>query len=193
MELSDVDQVVAIDQLSFPIPWSAASYRREITENDHSHFFVAHLPNGAAAPNKWWARWRPASPGQARRVVGYIGYWHVADEAHISTIAVHPDYRRHRIGEQLLGSTLRHAAKLGASLATLEVRVSNLGAYELYRKFGFEVVGRRKAYYRDNGEDAHIMSVTPLATALKSAARWVRPARTDCQAEAGSERQVRAR
>jgi ribosomal-protein-alanine N-acetyltransferase len=193
MDLSDVEQVVAIDRLSFPTPWSAASYRREILENDHSYFFVACLPQGAPSQNKWWTRLRPPGPSPARRVVGYVGYWHVADEAHISTIAVHPDFRRHKIGEQLLAAALQHASGQGAALATLEVRVSNLGAFDLYRKFGFEVVGRRKAYYRDNGEDAHLMSVAPLAPALKAAARWARLSRVDCQPEPRAEKRMPAR
>jgi ribosomal-protein-alanine N-acetyltransferase len=189
MDLADVEQVVAIDRLSFPIPWSAASYRREISENDHSHFFVAYLP--AAGPNqgKWWARWRPAAEAN-RRIVGYIGYWHVADEAHISTIAVHPDFRRHKIGVQLLAVMLRHALKLGATLATLEVRVTNSGAQRLYRNYGFEVVGTRKSYYRDNGEDALLMSLAPISSALPHLKRWEAPAQADCES---AERTIKER
>ncbi len=163
MELADVAQVTAIDRLSFPLPWSEAAYRRELTENANAHFLVAYLPAEARAPENRLTRWlRPAAP---RQIVGYLGYWYIVDEAHISTIAVHPAYRRQGIGERLLVVMLREAAGLGATLATLEVRLGNREAQRLYAKYGFEVVGRRRGYYRDNGEDALLMTVQPLARA----------------------------
>ncbi len=97
-----------------------------------------------------------------RWVAGFVGYWHVVDEAHISTIAVHPKWRGSGVGEQLLRATLEHALSLGAQMATLEVRVSNAAAQNLYRKYHFEEVGRRKNYYRDNGEDAVLMTAEPI-------------------------------
>jgi ribosomal-protein-alanine N-acetyltransferase len=87
-----------------------------------------------------------------------VGFWFIVDEAHISTIAVHPDFRQHGIGEILLQWALREALHLDAQLVTLEVRVSNHKAINLYEKYGFEVVGRRAHYYRDNNEDALLMT-----------------------------------
>lgn len=172
MQLADVPQVVVIDRMSFPLPWTADSYRHELTQNANAHFLVAHLLAQPQERAAWWAFWRPEPAG--RKIVGYIGFWYVMDEAHVSTLAVHPDYRRQKIGERLLVAMLRHAGSLGAKLATLEVRASNLAAQRLYRKYGFEEAGRRKGYYRDNGEDALLMTATPLARAWERAASWAK-------------------
>ena len=145
MTVDDLPGVVEIDRQSFPIPWPERTYRYELKENSSAHLFVASDSGGASS-----------------EVIGYVGYWMLVDEAHISTIAVHPDYRRRGLGEQLLLAALRHALKLGAVEATLEVRASNLAAQNLYRKYGFEEVGQRQHYYRDNGEDAILMTARPL-------------------------------
>jgi ribosomal-protein-alanine N-acetyltransferase len=142
MTLRDLPDVLRIDRASFPLPWSERSYRFELTENPASHMLVAvrREPNGV-------------------RLVGYAGFWLFVDEAHISTLAVDPGYRRMGIGAELLRSVLDEAARAGADMATLEVRVSNQAAVDLYHKFGFQIVGRRPKYYRDNGEDALLMTV----------------------------------
>jgi len=129
---------------------------------------VACLSSGARPSGQGWRGWLRREP--PRVVVGYIGFWYVVDEAHISTLAVHPAYRGRGIGAQLLAAMLREAAGLGARLATLEVRVGNLAAQRLYLKFGFEEVGRRPAYYRDNAEDALLMTLAPLGRVWQSAA-----------------------
>lgn len=146
MLLDDLPDVLAIDRLSFPIPWPERSYRYELTENRASTLLVADQVGESGG----------------RRPVGYLGYWLIADEAHISTLAVHPDFRGLGIGRQLLQSGLQHARAAGARLATLEVRPSNAVAIGLYRRFGFELVGRRSGYYRDNGEDALLMTLNGL-------------------------------
>ena len=97
-------------------------------------------------------------------VVGYGGLWLMVDEAHISTLASHPHWRGRGIGELLLLAMLDGAAEIGGNVVTLEVRVSNISAQKLYRKYGFEVVGRRKGYYSDNGEDAFIMTTPAITT-----------------------------
>lgn len=166
MRLDDVEAVLAIDRLSFPLPWSASSYRYELTQNSHSYFFVALASPGAAdSPRTGWReRLSTLIKGAnepalgPRLVVGYAGFWYIVDEAHISTIAVHPDWRGQGAGEQLLIGLLERALDLNAVKATLEVRVTNTRAQSLYRKYWFEEVGRRRRYYRDNGEDALLMT-----------------------------------
>ncbi|MBN1310392.1 MAG: ribosomal protein S18-alanine N-acetyltransferase [Anaerolineae bacterium] len=105
--------------------------------------------------------------GHPRPLIGYSGMWHIADEAHISTIAVHPDWRGRKLGELLVWSMIRQAMRQRAGQVTLEVRVSNAPAQNLYRKYGFEVLGTRKGYYRDNSEDAYMMGVTRLDEAYR--------------------------
>lgn len=147
MRLADIDQVHAIDRISFSLPWPASSFRYELEENPTSLLWVAenHQPGGA-------------------HIVGYIVVWLVVDEAHIATIAIHPDYRGQGISRRLMTVALREAVGRGARLATLEVRVSNQAAQAVYRRFRFKVVGLRPRYYRDNFEDALIMTVQPLDT-----------------------------
>jgi ribosomal-protein-alanine N-acetyltransferase len=161
MTLVDIPQVLAIDRLSFPLPWSEISYQKELTENTNAHFFVA-----VDGERTGWQQWLGRPP--QRRVIGFMGYWHIVDEAHISTIAVHPRWRRRGAGEELLVVALKHALSLGAVMATLEVRDSNRAARALYRKYGFEEVGRRKHYYRDNGEDAILMTAQPIKVTLNA-------------------------
>jgi ribosomal-protein-alanine N-acetyltransferase len=142
MTLEDLPAVMEIDRQSFPLPWPERSYRYELLENPASYLLVAGNPDGPP--------------------VGFIGFWLVVDEAHISTFAVHPDHRRQGIGEDLLAAALTLARNQGAEMATLEVRVSNRAAVDLYRKFGFRLVGRRPRYYRDNDEDAYLMTLKNL-------------------------------
>ncbi|MEW5717504.1 MAG: ribosomal protein S18-alanine N-acetyltransferase, partial [Chloroflexota bacterium] len=89
----------------------------------------------------------------------------MVDEAHISTVATHPQWRRQGIGELLIIAMIERAAEIGARLMTLEVRVSNVDAQALYRKYGFDVVGHRPQYYSDNREDALIMTTPPIISA----------------------------
>jgi ribosomal-protein-alanine N-acetyltransferase len=145
MTLGDLPEVLRIDRASFPLPWSERSYRFELTENQASHMLVA-----------------VSREGRETRLVGYAGFWIFVDEAHISTLAVDPVYRRMGFGAELLRSVLDEAARVGADMATLEVRVSNQAAVNLYHKFGFQIVGKRPRYYHDNGEDALLMTVWGL-------------------------------
>jgi ribosomal-protein-alanine N-acetyltransferase len=165
MLVGDIPQVVAIDRLSFPLPWSESTYRREISDNANSHFLVAWRPGRAGPPARGLKALLRRDP--PRQVLGYIGFWHVVDEAHISTLAVRPDVRRQGVGDCLLRGMLDKARALGARMATLEVRVSNLDAQRLYARHGFIEVGRRKAYYRDNQEDALLLTLMPLAFAAQ--------------------------
>ena len=136
MRMEDVGGVLEIEQMSFPTPWPHDAYRHELQENRLACYFVAR---------------------EMHRIVGYAGMWVILDEAHVTTIAVDPVYRRRRIGERLLVTLIDEALKRGARWITLEVRKSNLGAQSLYRKYGFKDIGVRKGYYSDNREDAIVM------------------------------------
>jgi len=136
MQLDDVAMVMEVEVLSFPTPWSQAAFLSELLTNSYAHYFVAAV--GA-------------------RVVGYGGMWLIIDEAHITNIAVHPEYRSRKIGEALLLCLMGKAKELGAIAMTLEVREKNAVAQNLYRKHGFVPRGIRRGYYNDTGEDAVIM------------------------------------
>lgn len=139
MELQHIDQVVEIEKNAFAAPWSRESFVTEVTNNHFAYYVVC------------------GDESQNNQVVGYAGMWLIVDEAHITTIAVHSDYRGLKIGKQLLEYLLAVAKLRCAQKATLEVRPTNHPAKQLYLSLGFEVVGLRKGYYQDNGEDAIIM------------------------------------
>jgi ribosomal-protein-alanine N-acetyltransferase len=141
MRLADLPEVHAIEQASFTTPWPPQAYRSELETNRLAAYLVARIDG---------------------RVVGYAGVWMMVDEAHITTFAVHPAWRRQRIGERLILAVLDLAVDRGARDATLEVRLGNLGARRLYEKYGFGPVGLRPNYYSDDHEDALIMTTPPL-------------------------------
>lgn len=145
MGVEDIPSVRSIDRVSFALPWPESSYQYELTGNRVSHMLVAQ-----------------AEPASGPAVAGYIGFWLIVDEAHISTLAVHPDWRGRGVGRLLLRCALNLAVASGARLATLEVRHSNLAAIQLYHEFGFNVVGRRPRYYKDNNEDALLMTLDEI-------------------------------
>ena len=144
MRLEDLDEVQRIEQASFATPWPENAYRSELMTNRLASYLVGRIDDV---------------------IVGYGGMWLMVDEAHITTFAVHPAWRRRRIGERLLLAFLDLARDRHAREATLEVRLSNLAARRLYEKYGFRPVGLRPRYYSDNGEDALIMTTDPLADA----------------------------
>jgi len=159
MRLEDIDEVIRIERASFPSPWSAYSYRYELLYNPVAYYFVVRWQGkGLWLPNP--ARW-----AEELAILGYGGFRLIAKEAHICTLAVRPSWRGLGIGELLLAIMLGKAVELGAEVATLEVRPSNIVAQNLYRKYGFELVGLRRFYYRDTGEDALLMSTERLTSA----------------------------
>jgi ribosomal-protein-alanine N-acetyltransferase len=164
MRWDDVPQVMTIERKSFTLPWSDYTYRHEILENRNAHYFVARRMDQRAVskPASWWGRLFKRETKAP--IVGYGGFWIVIDEAHISTIASDIQWRGHGIGELMLLAMIDRSIELGAHEVTLEVRVSNTVAQNLYRKYGFEVVGRRPGYYRDNNEDANLMTVSSVHT-----------------------------
>ena len=136
MRLKDVDAVAAIEQETFARPWSRESFRQELTRNAVARYLVAE---------------------EDGKILGYAGAWVILDESHITNIAVLEAFRGRGIGKQLTKALLQYLSNLGASYATLEVRVSNERAQHLYRSLGFVSVGKRKRYYEDNQEDAWLM------------------------------------
>jgi ribosomal-protein-alanine N-acetyltransferase len=143
MQLDDLSQVLAIDSQSFTLPWPESAYRYELLENPSSFLMVAEIEQSEVG----------------RLIVGVVVVWMILDEAHIATIAVHPEFRGQGIASRLMVSMMREAIQLEARLATLEVREQNTAAQRLYQRFGFNIVGRRPRYYKDNLEDALIMTV----------------------------------
>ncbi|MBN1536626.1 MAG: ribosomal protein S18-alanine N-acetyltransferase [Anaerolineales bacterium] len=142
MRLSDLEQVQAIDRISFSLPWPSNAFHYELMENKNSLPMIAEFDQS----------------NENKLVVATIILWIVMDEAHIATLAVHPDYRRLGIAQKLLATALLEAIQKGAHQATLEVRSGNQEAQSLYHRFGFKIVGRRPRYYKDNYEDAVIMT-----------------------------------
>ncbi len=179
MREEDIPAVQQIEAQSFPIPWSASTYRRELRDTQRCRYIVARAsptppPQDRPAPPARRSNVllqlfgafiaRPPGPDEPATapIVGYGGLWLSADEAHITTIAVDPAHRRCGVGELLLNGLIDQAYALEATMVTLEVRVSNDAAQRLYLKYGFTVVGTRRRYYTDNGEDALLMSIEAL-------------------------------
>jgi [ribosomal protein S18]-alanine N-acetyltransferase len=138
MKEEDIEQIVGIEQLSFAIPWSKEAFYNELYKNQFATYLVIE---------------------DGEKIIGYCGVWIVVDEAHITNIAILPEYRGRGLGESILTKVMDLAKEFGARSMTLEVRVSNLVAQNLYRKLGFENGGIRKGYYTDNQEDALVMWV----------------------------------
>ncbi|WP_139905661.1 ribosomal protein S18-alanine N-acetyltransferase [Clostridium thermarum] len=130
-----IEGVLNVSMLSFPITWSKESFEQELS-NRYARYVVA-VKDGI--------------------VVGFGGMWIIIDEAHITNIAVHPEFRGFGIGSMLVDALMNICKIEGVTAATLEVRVSNFKAINLYKKFGFVEEGIRKSYYEDNKEDALIM------------------------------------
>jgi ribosomal-protein-alanine N-acetyltransferase len=135
MQADHLSEVISIEKDSFPTPWSRYAFYGELL-NDFAFYIVAVCGD---------------------KVVGYAGMWLIIDEAHITNLAVRPDYRRRGIGRSLMQELENQAVTLGAKSMTLEVRPSNDIAKGLYSSLGFFQEGRRRGYYSDTGEDALIM------------------------------------
>lgn len=141
MTVADIPAVQAIERASFPVPWPAYALRQELETNRLAHYLVVR---------------------SGPRVVAYGGIWMMVGEAHITSFAVDPAWRRHGIGMRLMLALADVAASLGADTLTLEVRIGNEAARALYTRAGFRPVGIRPRYYADNNEDALIMTTDPL-------------------------------
>lgn len=146
MAAEDLEQVHALDQRSFPTPWPLRSFQFELHKNEAAYLWVAEAEN----------------ENRSKEVVGVIVVWFLIDLAHIATLAVDEGHRRSKIATRLICTALTHLVAQGAESATLEVRESNIAAQRLYRRLGFQLVGRRPAYYKDNNEDAILMTLHTL-------------------------------
>jgi ribosomal-protein-alanine N-acetyltransferase len=182
MQIEDVDEVSRVERECFTTPWPVNAYRRELRENRLSRYVVVRwveeevaLSGAAPAPEgdgddplasvrrAVSSLLRPfglAERTEARgapAILGFAGMWLMFDEAHITTIGVRRAMRGRGLGELMLVHLIDQAREMGAKRLTLEVRVSNKVAQELYRKYTFKEEGVRKRYYSDDGEDALIM------------------------------------
>jgi ribosomal-protein-alanine N-acetyltransferase len=136
MTSADLVAVLHIEALSFTSAWPQNAFTNEIRDNKLAHYFVGRLDG---------------------TIVAYGGIWVILEDSHVTTIAVHPDYRGRKLGEEMLVHLLEEAIAARASWITLEVRESNETAQRLYRKYGFTVVSTRRGYYSDNNENALVM------------------------------------
>ena len=181
MDKQDIAQVNEIDREVFPTQWPPANYRHEL-QNQLAHYIVACDENEtveetgvrerpeqgpyatATRIRQWFGRFfgNKKPPSGGKLITGFAGIWVLADEAHITNIAVRKRYQRRGIGELLLISIIDMAEKLKADIMTLEVRASNTAAQDLYYKYNFKQVGVRRAYYTDNREDGVLMSTESI-------------------------------
>ncbi|MCY0907610.1 MAG: ribosomal protein S18-alanine N-acetyltransferase [Sulfobacillus thermotolerans] len=141
MYMADLDAVMGIEAHSFPTPWSRNAFQTELLENTFATYLVVEFHG---------------------QVVAYGGMWVILDEAHVTNIAVHPDFRGHHLGETIMTGLMARAKALGVVRMTLEVRRGNTVAQNLYNKLGFVQLGVRRGYYTDTHEDAFIMWKDPI-------------------------------
>ena len=177
MTMGDVPRVVEIERLAYPSTWPPSAYRKELQDNRWAHYIVLRdkklqgeqetvPPQEPEKPRRnrlfplslLTNRATVSTPSpELASIIGFAGLWLMVDEAHITTIAMHPGFRRLGLGEFLLVSLIDISYNIGAKWVTLEVRVSNYTAQNLYHKYGFREAGIRHRYYSDNQEDAIIM------------------------------------
>ncbi|MFS0784414.1 ribosomal protein S18-alanine N-acetyltransferase [Bacillus sp. 1P06AnD] len=138
MTVGDLDEIILLEHACFTLPWSREAFYNELNQNQFAHYTVL-VDSG--------------------KIVGYCGAWLVIDEAHITNIAILPEYRGRGLGEELLRYMMDACRARQIERMTLEVRVSNTPAKSLYRKLGFIEGAIRKNYYSDNQEDAIVMWV----------------------------------
>ena len=150
MRESDVATVQEIEREIFATPWPRNAYYRELASRASAHYVVLRQ-EGLEAP----ARFQGAEMDPT--IIGYGGMWRMYDEAHVTTIGVRRDLHHRGYGRILFAGLVQAAYDIGAKWVTLEVRTTNDNAMHMYESFGFKVIGRRKGYYTDNGEDAIVM------------------------------------
>lgn len=140
---SQVSEMLALDQLCLGGLWTKEAYLREIDS-----------PNSTLISLRLWER--QLEPDQAQ-IIGMACLWSIVEEAHITLLGVHPEYRRQGLGKLLLLTLLEDAIARQLKWATLEVNENNVAAIGLYQKLGFQVAGKRKGYYQPAGDDALVL------------------------------------
>lgn len=161
MTVADLDGVLAVERRAFSAPWSRQAFLSELVDNHFARYIVMEYEG---------------------RIIGYAGVWLIVDEGHVTNIAVDPDFQGRHLGDKLMRALITMCIAHRARRMTLEVRVSNTKAQNLYKKYGFVGVGIRKGYYTDNLEDALIMWAD-LPPAGWDVETWVR-AETRAEARA---------
>jgi len=151
MREADVATVQEIEREIFATPWPRNAYYRELASRSSAHYVVLRQEGLVEQPAGFKA------PDLDPTIVGYGGMWRMYDEAHVTTIGVRRDTQRGGYGRIVFAALVQAAYDLGAKWITLEVRTSNENAQRMYENFGFKVIGRRRGYYTDNGEDAIVM------------------------------------
>ena len=144
MQESDLPAVMEIEHSSFSCPWDEAAFREGLKQGNRYVYFLVTRHH--------------------QHPIAFINFWVVADEAHIANFAVAPDYRNQGVGKFLFAESLAYIQKLGGDRVSLEVRVGNIPAQQLYKRFGFRIVSIRKHYYMDNREDAYVFQLSNLGT-----------------------------
>jgi ribosomal-protein-alanine N-acetyltransferase len=142
MRRRHVRSVLRIESRVYPVPWSMSLFLSELALRSSRAYYVAFI---------------------GRQLVGYAGLMMTLDDGHVTTIAVDPAWHRHKVGSRLLMALAREALRRGATSLTLEVRLGNKPAQDLYRRFGFRPVGVRKNYYAETKEDALVMWAEDVA------------------------------
>lgn len=180
MTLEDIPQAQEIEKEAFPTQWPPPSYKREL-QNKLAHYLVlveesedpspVQIENHGNIITRVWRRIFPfgdknpfSLPQKESDLIGMAGIWYMFDEAHITTLAVREKNRRQGLGELLLFALIDLSRELDARVVTLEVRVSNRTAQQLYLKYGFKGISIRRGYYAEDGEDALIMTTERITT-----------------------------
>jgi ribosomal-protein-alanine N-acetyltransferase len=173
MEEGDLDQVSAMEREAFPTLWPPTTYRRELKNRmaeysvcvrDDEFVTIQPAPGKKGLLGLFGRRNKPQQSVERQLLVGFVGVWYMAGEAHIVSVAVREAYKRKGLGELLVIGAIEMAMRRDCQVVTLEARVSNDPAIALYRKYGFNEVGLRRRYYSDNGEDAIIMTTDKLTS-----------------------------
>ncbi len=136
MQLADLDEIMEIEKDIFTSPWAKENYAYELSENPHANYYVYLIED---------------------EIVAYCGCWCLFEQAQITTIGVHPTHRNKGIAKKLMDKIITETVRLGCETLSLEVRVSNNKAINLYKQYQFEIINIRKSYYKDNNEDAYLM------------------------------------
>jgi ribosomal-protein-alanine N-acetyltransferase len=151
MREGDIATVQEIEREIFATPWPRNAYYRELASRSSAHYVILRQDGVVETPEGF--RGSELDPS----IIGYGGMWRMYDEAHVTTIGVRRDLQHRGYGRALFAGLVQAAYDMGAKWVTLEVRTTNENAMRMYEAFGFKVIGRRKGYYTDNGEDAIVM------------------------------------